>query len=345
LLDPRYAYISAYLKAEEPNIVSSRHIDRMLGTSNVRDAQAIIRRTDIGNYLEGVSYNNFNDLDRSLWRYFVLCIQKIEAFKFLPGDMTKLSRVYIEKYDVLNIKAAAQALGKVGSQDPMIPAGTVYNNGLLDALSCAENIAEIIELLTQNRLGRYIPILEDYEPDEGTKARLILGASLDGEYFKAMLGLSNRIKDGSVMAQATGVVIDITNLQIAARAIIANIGTDIADYIIPGGYLLTDKTIRELLTVKISDLPRRLEDSNYHGVARELANSYDKTKSITSVNEVLETYKYRSLRDILSPTVLSPLVMAWYLVLKETEIRNLRIIFRALYNNISTEEIKRFLVF
>jgi vacuolar-type H+-ATPase subunit C/Vma6 len=344
LLDPRYAYISAYLKAEEPNIVASQHIDGMSSISNIKDAQLVIRGTDIGNYLEGVSFNNFNDLDRALWRYFAHCVKEVESFKFLPGDMLKLSRVYIEKYDVSNIKAAVQALGTTGNQDPMIPVGIIYDNGLLDKLSCAENIDEIIELLIQNRLGRYVPSLKIYEPDDKNSSRLILGANLEGEYFKAMLAMANKIKEGSVIAQAIGVIIDITNLQIIVRSINENIGNYVADYLIPGGYMLTDSTIRELLTVKISDLPRRLEDSHYHEVARELAISYDKTKRITELSEILETYKYRSLKDTLSPTVLSPLVMAWYLVLKETEIRNLRIIFRALYDSVSIEEIKRYLI-
>jgi vacuolar-type H+-ATPase subunit C/Vma6 len=36
------------------------------------------------------------------------------------------------------------------------------------------------------------------------------------------------------------------------------------------------------------------------------------------------------LRDILSPRILSPATMLWYLLIKELEIRNLRLIFKML---------------
>ncbi|GAI88256.1 unnamed protein product, partial [marine sediment metagenome] len=48
--------------------------------------------------------------------------------------------------------------------------------------------------------------------------------------------------------------------------------------------------------------------------------------------------------EILSPRVLSPLMAAWYLILKEVEIRNLRLILKAMFDNISVEEIRNCLV-
>jgi vacuolar-type H+-ATPase subunit C/Vma6 len=42
--------------------------------------------------------------------------------------------------------------------------------------------------------------------------------------------------------------------------------------------------------------------------------------------------------------VLSPLVIAWYLVLKETEVRNLRLVLKAIYDGVAVEEVKRYLL-
>ena len=345
MLDPRYAYISAYLKAEEPNIFATKHLSRMIGISNIRDIQSIIKETDIGNYLEGVSFNNFEDLDQSLWRYFVYCIKEVESFKFIPDDVKKLSTTYMEKYDVENIKAVLQGFGSNFNRNPIIPVGILHDNELLDELSCAENVADVTEILTRSRLSHYIPIIKDFEPDSSQKSKLLIGARIDGEYFRIMLDMANKIKEGDTLAQSIGMIIDLTNLQIVARATIEGIGTEVANYTIAGGYIISDKTIRELLSVKIVDIPRRLENNRYYKIAKELSNSYDKSKQVTTVDEVLETYKFKILKETLSPTVLSPLVMAWYFVLKETEIRNLRIIFRAIYDNVSIEEIKRYLVF
>ncbi|NWF78245.1 MAG: V-type ATPase subunit [Chloroflexi bacterium] len=344
MLNPRYAFISACLKGEEPKTVTSEHIDKMMAASNLQDALAIIRETDIGSYLEGLPVRTFDDLDQCLWSYLAQRIQYVEAFKFLPKDVLKLSRAYVVKYDVSNVKAALQSIA-IGKKASMIPVGIIYNSGLLDELSKAENIDDIIELLTKCKLGDYVPALEQYKGDKGAKSKLLAEARLDGEYYKNMLNMARRIKDGFVLAQAFGLIIDLANLQIAMRAIIEGIGADATEFVIAGGYRITDKAIKELLPLKITDIPARLEDAQYQEIANEVSAHYDKTKSITAVDEIIDKHKFRILKEMLSPRVLSPLVMAWYLILKEVEIRNLRLALKAIVDGVSVQEIKNYLVF
>lgn len=343
MLNPRYAFISACLKGEEPKTVASEHIDRMAAASTLQDALAVIRETDIGSYLEELPVKTFDDLDEYLWRYLAQRISYVESFKFLPKDVLKLSRAYIVKYDVSNIKAALQGIS-TGKKARLIPVGIIYNNGLLDELANAESADDIAQLLIKCKLGDYAPVLEQYKTDKGAKSRFIAEAKLDSEYHKNMLNMARRIKDGFVLAKAFGLVIDLTNLQIALRAIIENIGPDAAELIIAGGYRITDKTIKELLTLKIADIPSRLEDTQYQDIANEVSSSYDKTKSITAVDEIIDKHKFRMLKEMLSPRVLSPLVMAWYLILKEVEIRNLRLVLKAIGDSVPVQEIKDFLV-
>jgi vacuolar-type H+-ATPase subunit C/Vma6 len=123
----------------------------------------------------------------------------------------------------------------------MIPVGIIHNNGLLDELFKAEDVDDIIELLIKCKLGDYVPALEQYKTDKGAKSKLLAEARLDGEYYKDMLNMARRIKDGSVLAKAFGLVIDLTNLQIASRALIEGIGLDAAEFTIAGGYRITDK--------------------------------------------------------------------------------------------------------
>ena len=344
MLNPRYAFISAFLKGEESRTVTSEYIDKMTATSNLQDALAIIRETDVGSYLEGLPVKTFDDLDQCLWSYLAQRIQYVESFKFLPKDIWKLSRAYVVKYDVANIKAALQSI-VLGKKASMIPIGIIHSNGLLDELSQAENVDGIIELLTKCKLGDYIPALEQHKIDKGAKSKLLVEAKLDAEYYKNMLNMARRIKNGSVLSQAFGLIIDLVNLQIAMRAIIEGIGTDATDFIIAGGYRITDKAIKELLTLKITDIAARLDDAQYQDIANEVSTNYDKTKSITAVDEIIDKHKFRMLKEMLSPRVLSPLVMAWYLILKEAEIRNLRLVLKSIVDGVPVQEIKNYLVF
>jgi V/A-type H+-transporting ATPase subunit C len=343
VLSPKYAFISACLKGEEPKTVTSKHIDRMITTPNLQDALATIRETNIGSYLEGLPVKDFDYLDECLWGYLAQRIRYVESFKFLPKEIPKVSRAYVVKYDISNIKSALQGISD-GKKPSMIPVGTIYNNALLDELVKAESVDDIIQLLIRCKLGDYIPALDQYKTDKSTESKLLVEANLDGEYYKSILNMARGIKDGSVLAQAFGLVIDLTNLQIALRAVIKGIGPDAAEFVIAGGYRITDKAIQELLSLKLTDVPARLQDAQYQDIANEVSANYDKTKSITAIDEIIDKHKFRMLKEMLSPRVLSPLVMIWYLILKEVEIRNLRLVLKAILDGVVVQEIKDYLV-
>jgi len=343
VLGPKYAFISACLKGEEPKTVTTEHIDTMMTASNLQEALAIIRETDIGSYLEELPVKTFDYLDECLWGYLGQRIRYIESFKFLPKDILEVSRAYVVKYDISNIEAALQGIS-TGKKATKIPVGIIHNNGLLDQLFNAENVDDIIQLLIQCKLGDYVPALEQYKTDKSARSKLLVEAKLDAEYYKSMLNMARRIKDGSVLTKAFGLVIDLTNLQIASRAIIEGIGPDAAEFTIAGGYRITDKTIKELLSLKIVDMPTRLDVTQYQDIANEISVNYDKTKSITAVDEIIDKHKFRMLKEMLSPRVLSPLVMAWYLILKEVEIRNLRLVLKTIDDGVPVQEIKDYLV-
>jgi V/A-type H+-transporting ATPase subunit C len=315
----------------------------MMTAPNLQDALATIRETDIGSYLEDLPVKDFDYLDECLWGYLAQRIRYIESFKFLPKEIPKVSRAYVVKYDVSNIKSALQGIFD-GKKPSMIPIGMIHNNALLDELFNADDIDDIIQILIRCKLGDYVPALEQYKTDKSAKSKLLVEANLDGEYYRSILKMARGIKDGSVLAQAFGLVIDLANLQIALRAIIKSIGPDAAEFVIAGGYRITDKAIQELLSLKMADVPARLQDDQYQGIANEVSANYDKTKNIAAIDEIIDKHKFRMLKDILSPRVLSPLVIVWYLILKEVEIRNLRLVLKTILDGVAVQEIKNYLV-
>ena len=342
MLDTRYPFFSAYLKGEEARLVTSDHIDRMAKVSSIRDVFGIIKETDIGGYLDGELIETFDSLDEHLWLYLSECLQRIEWFKPVPADILKILKAYTVKYDVLNIKAAIQG---ISSDRPArrIPIGIIHNYGLLDNLFGAENVDDIIELLSKCQLGNYAAILEEGKSDEGVKPGFLAEAGLDEEYSLSLLKMTGNIMDGEILAKVFGIIIDLKNLQVALRAIITGRGTDTEKDIIDGGYILSGEAVKALLPLKLSDIPGRVEYL-YQDMAEEIVSSYDRTKSVTIVGEIIEKYKFQLIKEILSPRVLSPLMIAWFLILKEAEIRNLRLTLKAMFDNIPVEEIRNYLV-
>jgi vacuolar-type H+-ATPase subunit C/Vma6 len=343
VLGPRHAFISAFLKGEETRTVTSEHIDKMMTASNLQDALAIIREADIGSYLEESPVKTFDDVDERLWGYLAQRIRYVESFKFRPKEIMKLSRAYVVKYDVSNIKAALQGIS-TGKKATMIPVGIIYNNALLNELSNAENVDDIIQLLIKCKLGDYVPALEQYKMDESVKSKLLTQTKLDNKYYENMLNVSKAISAGHVFSKILGLTIDLTNLQIITRAIIGGIGAEIAEYAIAGGYMIAGQAIKDLSSSELAEVPTKLGGTPYQDIAKEVLSSYETTKSISAVSEIIDKHKFRLAKEMLSSRLLPSLAMAWYLILKEVEIRNLRLVLKTIVDGVPVQEIKNYLV-
>lgn len=342
--DPKYSFISAYLKGEEAKIVTHEHINKLPKSPVIDDILTTIDSTDIGNYLAEFTFTSFDEIDGSLWRYLGHCATRIKAFHFLPDDILKILKIYTGKYDVLNIKAALQ---RVTSSKKMraIPIGALHDSILLDNLAEAESIEDIIEVLDKCNLGDYSAIVKEYKPDESLKSRLAVESQLDGVYYRNLFTSSRKIKDGFIFQKALGTVVDMTNLQVVIRAILSGAGTEASGSTIPEGYLLPASAIKELLSSKFNDLPGKISNPAYREVVDNVVNEYGRTQNILSISATLDKNKIELLRGTLSPKIMSPLMVAWYFMLKETEIINLRLVFKTQFDNIPIEDIKDYLVF
>ena len=343
MLDPRFAYMSAYLKAEEPKTVGGSHIERLSRTNTLSDALGIIRETDIGGYLEGTTVRSFEDIDRALWDYLAGKIAHIEAFKYLPDEMRRVIWSHVVKYDVANTKAVLQAI-ETGEKTPLIPLGRIHDTGFLEKLDASESVQDVAEVLTQSQLPSLAPHVRAYDPSGGAKTKIAVEAALENEYYQDLLRTARKVRDGAVLVKSYGLVIDLANLSLVFRAVAEGVGPAAGDYLIPDGYIIDEKTLRDALPYKVADVPRRLDYVQYRDVANDVATAYDKARSVTVIDEVIERYKFATLRDLLSPRVLSPLVMAWFLVLKEIELRNLRLLLKAIYDGVAADEVKRYLL-
>jgi vacuolar-type H+-ATPase subunit C/Vma6 len=341
--DPKYAFISAFLKGEETKTIAPEHIDRMISASNLQDALTIIRETDVGSYLEALPIRTFEDVDENLWRYLALRIRDVESLKFVPKEIRKLSGAWVVKYDVFNIKAALEGIS-AGKKVSMIPIRVLHNNSLLDRLSSAANVDDIIQLLIECRLAGYVPALEQYKTSESAKSKLLAEARLDNTYYENMLNLSKTMSAGEVLSKTLGLTIDLTNLQIIARGIIMGTGAEVAEFAIAGGYMIAGQALKDLSSSDLAEVPTKLADTPYRDIAKELLSSYETTKDISVVSEIVDKHKFRLAKEMLSSRLSSPLVIAWYLIVKEIEIRNLRLALKAIVDGISVQEIKNLLV-
>jgi vacuolar-type H+-ATPase subunit C/Vma6 len=312
----------------------------MLQKLTLQDALEVIRDTDVGDYLSERATKTFEEVDHHLWRYLGDDLERIKKLR-PPFDILLLTDQYVRKYDVLNIKIAVRRV-LMEKTAPMVPLGFMNHLGLLEELSNGKSIDEIAQVLLRCDLGEYAFSLKNIQGKDG-RSRLQAETDLDRFYYRSMVSAMTRMDDGGLLTQALGVMIDMTNLQAVFRSVIGE-KDFLEEFVIEGGHRLSVGEIQELLSLKMTEIVKRLEHTEYDLCAQEIYKNYEAEEDITLVDKVIEKHKFRLLREILSPKILSPTNLLWHFILKEMEIRNVRLILKALADGMSTSEIKDYLV-
>lgn len=345
MLDPRYAFATAYLKAEESRVVTSEHLEGMLKASSLSEALEFIQDTDIGGYLRQRAISKFDDFDALLWEYLQEHTEHLQAMRLLPDELHLILKKHLVKYDVLNIKAALQGI-VAQKQTRMVPVGVICSRGLLDELSNVSEMESLIEILRRCGLQGYGDILSlaGELAAADVKTRLVLESQLGSAYYQDYLATANSLREGHLLAKSLGFIVDLLNLQMVLRSVARESSHEVMEYTLSGGYMLSAEIISELLSLKLPDIPGRLEGTFYYQVGQEVLVNYEKTHSLTAIEEVIDKHKFQLLRDILMPRVMSSLLIPWYLLLKEIELRNLRLVGKCLLDNMPLDGVKNLLV-
>jgi vacuolar-type H+-ATPase subunit C/Vma6 len=343
-MDNSYPFIASYLKGEEMKLLTREHLNRVLATETVPEALRIIKDTDIGASLEASPIKTFDDIDESLWRYLGDCTGRVDSFQFLPEHVRSIFEAYINKYDVFNIKAVLMGIYFQQSAR-LIPVGIIQKRGLSERLISAKNIIDIAELLIECNLMDYAQVLSEYKTSVGLAGFRLLEMKLDNAYYKNLVNISRDSKDISVLPRAFGTMVDMTNLKIICRAIIDGTRLQVQDYLLADCYLMSEKTMREMLSQDMENLPRFLANTPYESMTKNLFEHYKNVQNLTAVETVLEGQKIHFLKQLLSPVTFVPALIIWYLITKEIEIRNLRLSLKAIIERVQPEKIAGYMVF
>jgi len=337
LINTRYSFMSAYLKGEESRSVTFEQIGEVLQRSaTMLDALEIIGETDIGEYLLDRPIKTFDDADEILWAYLDECLRRLDGFD-MPSDMSRIAHLYVEKYDVLNIRIALRIiLKRVPSS--LVPLGAIHSGGYLQELSTVREKDELFSIVAACGLGDYIRTIEDInekDPQSVSEGEVWL----QNLYHQKVLEAFRSMADGHLLEKAFKIGIDTANLRTVFRVSLGG-GAAAGAPILSDGRMLARDTVQELLTLKMAEITGKLESTGYHMMAQEVAKGYEKGADITAVDKVTEKHRFRMLKDLLSTRILSTANMLWYLLLKELEIRNLRLIFKMLADGIPPAEIR-----
>lgn len=336
-----YAYPVARVRARIGRLITPRQLDEITELKNIEDMR---------NYLRGIP-----DYSKYVERYPIekaIDVHLAEVYEFVakivPEDVKEVFKALLKRWDIENIKSLliAKDAGLEVEEivDMLIPVGELFDE--LEKLVEVENVEEVVYGLEGTE---YSDILEDALTAYKEKGILLpFEAALDNYYLRNIIKAikSVKTKNREILEHYFGSYVDISNIMLVLRAKVDKLKyEDIEPYLLPAGRQISEWKLRDLMEAEnIREVIASLRGFDYEPILSDALPKYEKTKSISVFEEALENYLYKMGRKFLTRESLTVAPILAYLILKEKEIKNLKIIARAKREGIPESRIKKMLI-
>jgi V/A-type H+/Na+-transporting ATPase subunit C len=335
-----YAYTTARVRAMKSKLLPQETYPRLMNMQ----IDEITRFIEEFEYKEDVDelarlYEGVDLIEHALNRNLAVTFTKLISIS--EGELNFLISEYLKKYDIWNIKTILRGKYCGASTDDILEA--VVAAGRLSYTFISELAAKttyedvIASLLT----SEYSLILKDYDGKNLSEIENRLDKMYYYDLFQA-IG-NPKSKDRKLFSKFIRTDIDLKNLVTLFR--LKKYGlTDLsmADLLIEGGLRLKIKEIERMLSLSFEDFLVELENTPYWEEISDCCGP--KMDSLIYVETRLRKLRLKSAASFSHVYPLSIVPIMDYVLSKENEVSNLRMIIRGKAVGLSDEEIKNQLV-
>ena len=321
-----YLHPNARVRARKGRLFDEKQISEIVETNDIEEVE---------NYLKGVP--EYADVLEEYPLDKALDVERANTYdlvaRLAPKDIKAPFAVMSKKADIDNIKSLLTAK-EVGydaeeTKELLIPCGSLYSD--LESLADAETVTDVITGLDNTE---YAGVLEDALPQyENTKMILSLESALDKYYLGKLLRSTDVPSDENkqILYSYIGTQVDVANLKLIIRAKEDGLDYDaIAPYILDEGYQLREWKLKDLMeSPDVTNVISGLEGTKYAESLTDVMTVYNETGSVAVFEKALNAYASDYAKSLATkkPLGIGPII--GYLIQKENEIKNLKIIARA----------------
>ena len=338
-----YPYVTARVKAKRAHLLPAETYGRLLQM----EPPEIARFLGEGEYKAemialGARYAGVDLIEMATSRSLSKTYNQI--YEFSEGRLRTMVARYLDRWDLQNIKTIVRAktygASAVEVEEDLVPAGS-FSEEFLRSLVEAATLDEVFDGLKETIYAQALDVLGltpsqvmNWAEWEDLASRL---------YYQDLLGSippsseANRLMRDFVQKE-----IDIVNLKTLLRTWFAKASFD-RDIFVPGGLEMSTEELEEMARLEYPQLVQRLSDfSFYEDVAADLdrAQATGVGVLIRRVERVhlIQAARYAHLHP------LSILPILDYIVRKDREVQNIRLIARGKESGLSNEVIRNLLV-
>ena len=261
------------------------------------------------------------------------------------GELHEMLAAYLEKWDIWNFKVIlrGKSFGRDADsiKEDLVPAGKLDQQALERLLSM-ESEEEIIA--AYGRVANVIFPTELISAYEESRNLSELEDFLEKDHYDSLLrSIDPSSRPTRLYQDYIRKEIDITNVETILKLKAEGIrGEEVMKYIIPGGKQIDKKLATQLANAE--SLSAAVNDLAPLDFYDDIKNALDETNSLRSIVAGMKKYHIRQAKTFSHLYPLSVIPIIDFMIHKENEVNNIRIIARGLNSGLDADVIKELLV-
>jgi V/A-type H+-transporting ATPase subunit C len=339
-----YPYAVARVKAKKAQLMgedtyskmlmmSLPEISRFIGESGYqKEIAALAGRYDGVDLIEHATYSNMANYFRGV-------------LDVTTGELHEMLAAYLEKWDIWNFKVILRGksfgMDADSIKEDLVPAGKLDQQALERLLSM-ESEEEIIA--AYGRVANVIFPTELISAYEESRNLSELEDFLEKDHYDSLLrSIDPSSRPTRLYQDYIRKEIDITNVETILKLKAEGIrGEEVMKYIIPGGKQIDKKLATQLANAE--SLSAAVNDLAPLDFYDDIKNALDETNSLRSIVAGMKKYHIRQAKAFSHLYPLSVIPIIDFMIHKENEVNNIRIIARGLNSGLDADVIKELLV-
>ena len=346
----KYSFINAKLRGRISKILPDELFHELAKSHGLEEALAALRDTPFAD-LEGV-YSSTGDIKQA---ELELLKDEIEIYrdvrKYLHGSSAELIEALLYQFEVDNLKNAIRLYFDRKVRKRSIDAGVHYilydriiHDIPIDIIVNADSFDEIVGVCEGTP---YCQIIKKYYHTVESRGSLYrMEIAFDHFYYDNLIKCINKLdkKDRDIAVRLTGVEIDLQNINWIIRLrSFYGLGLDeVMATIVPGGFNFKKDMIEQLYSAQnVKYILHDLIKNKYPGLSVLLGSeTSDNVSRLLLIRQMLQGITKHEVQKILAGYPFTIGIIFSYFILKQEELKKIRMILNAKQYGVEPERIE-----
>ncbi|MEM4187867.1 MAG: V-type ATPase subunit [Candidatus Hadarchaeum sp.] len=338
-----YVYCGAIISAWEAKLLKENRLIEIVEAPTVENLLTLLDDTEYRPLLAEIVKGGVVDMKKAeVILKDHLNHRYQEILKIVPNQRKETVKKLLKKWEVWGLKAIITAVHSgVPIEDDLkhYMSSSTMTREKLEMLTSVKSFDQLLEFLKESE---YFPILKAALKDYKERGLPALLSALDVHYYTSLWHEVNRTKiQREILTKMIGCEIDIVNIKLILRLKTEGVPPEEIDkYLIRPSYLLTEGMLKDMTYAENIKSGLDAISRTYYGMV--LLNLFPQmeTQGISVAERALDMLRLKVFREQAVAHIFSLAPVILYILLKETEVRNLLAILRLKAEKVEPQKIK-----